>query len=353
MIEMPVLTRKALDPFGLVAACLGSRARAPLRRQCLRAAALIVCIGLAWNAAAAQVEPYPVKPIRLVVPFPPGGSNDLLARVISQKFNEAWGQPAIIDNRPGGGSTIGIEVVVRAAPDGYTLLTTSGGIAINVSLYKLSFNPVRDLTPVALLAQMPYLLTVNPSMTAKSAQDIIELARAQPGKLIFSSSGAGTSAHLTMEMFNSAAKVRMLHVPYKGGAPAVSAVISGEAQMTFNVITGTLPHVRSGKLRGIAVSSAKRAEVAPDIPTVSESGLPGFDVIAWYNMFAPARTPHSIVNRLNTEVNRMLLQPDVRERFKGLGVTPLSGTPEDLGNLLKSEIVRYAKLIKDAGIRLD
>jgi tripartite-type tricarboxylate transporter receptor subunit TctC len=210
-----------------------------------------------------------------------------------------------------------------------------------------------DLAPVALLAQMPYLLTVNPSLPAKSVQDVINLAKAQPGKLVFSSSGAGTSAHLTMEMFNSAAKLSMLHVPYKGGAPAVSAVMSGEAQMTFNVITGTLQHVRSGKLRGIAVSSAKRAEVAPEIPTVAESGVPRFEVIAWYNMFAPARTPRSIVNRLNAELNRMLLQPDVRERFRTLGVTPLSGTPEDLGNLLKSEIARYAKLINEAGIKLD
>jgi tripartite-type tricarboxylate transporter receptor subunit TctC len=306
-----------------------------------------------WSAEAAEAERYPVKPIRIVVPFPPGGSNDLLARVISQKFNEALAQPAIIDNRPGGGSTIGIEVVVRAAPDGYTLLTTSGGIAINVSLYKLPFNPVTDLTPIALLAQMPYLLTVNPTLPAKSVQDIINLAKAQPGKLVFSSSGAGTSAHLTMELFNSAAKLSMLHVPYKGGAPAVSAVMSGEAQMTFNVITGTLPHVRSGKMRAIAVSSSKRAEVAPEIPTVAESGVPGFDVIAWYNMFGPARMPRSIVDRLNAELNRMLLQADVRERFRGLGVTPLSGTPEDLGTLLKAEIARYAKLIKDAGITLD
>lgn len=316
-------------------------------------AAIIFSMTLASPAAAAEAERYPVKPIRIVVPFPPGGSNDLLGRVISQKFNEAWGQPAIIDNRPGGGSTIGIEVVVRAAPDGYTLLTTSGGIAINVSLYKLSFNPVTDLTPVALLAQMPYLLTVNPSLPAKSVQDVINLAKAQPGKLVYSSSGAGTSAHLTMEMFNSAAKLNMLHVPYKGGAPAVNAVMSGEAQMTFNVITGTLPHAKSGKLRALAVSSAKRAEVAPEIPTVAESGVPGFEVLAWYNMFAPARTPRSIVNRVNAEINRMLQQPDVRERFRGLGVSPLSGTPEDLGNLLKSEITRYAKLIKEAGVKIE
>jgi tripartite-type tricarboxylate transporter receptor subunit TctC len=303
--------------------------------------------------SAAEAERYPSKPIRIVVPFTPGGSNDLIGRVIAQKLNEAWGQPVIIDNRPGGGSTIGIEVVVRAAPDGYTLLTTSGGIAINVSLYKLSFNPVTDLTPVALLAQMPYLLASNPSLPVKSVKDVIALAKAQPGKLVFSSSGAGTSSHLTMEMFKSAAKIDMLHVPYKGGNPAVTAVMTGEAQLTFNVITGTLPHVRSGKLRAIAVSSAKRAEVAPEIPTVAESGVPGFEVIAWYNMFAPARTPRPIVNRLNTEINRILQQPDVRERFHALGVSPLSGSPEDLGKYLKFEVDRWAKLIRERGIKLD
>ncbi|MGZ8228932.1 MAG: Bug family tripartite tricarboxylate transporter substrate binding protein [Burkholderiales bacterium] len=307
---------------------------------------------LALPAVAAEAERYPVKPIRIVVPFTPGGSNDLLGRVISQKLQDAWGQPAIIDNRPGAGSTIGIEIVVRAAPDGYTLLTTSGGIAINVSLYKLSFDPVTDLTPVALLAQMPYLLTVTPSMPAKSVQDLMGLARAQPGKLVYSSSGAGTSSHLTMEMFNHAARTHMLHVPYKGGAPAVNAVMSGEAQMTFNVITGTLPHAKSGKLRALAVSSAKRTEVAPEIPTVAESGVPGFEVIAWYNMFAPARTPRGIVNRLNAEVNRMVQQADVRERLRSLGVTPLSGTPEDLGNYLKFEVERWGKLIKETGIKL-
>jgi tripartite-type tricarboxylate transporter receptor subunit TctC len=316
-------------------------------------AAIVFSMAVASPGLAAEAERYPVKPIRIVVPFTPGGSNDLLGRVIAQKFTEAWGQPAIIDNRPGGGSTIGIEVVVRAAPDGYTLLTTSGGIAINVSLYKLSFNPVTDLTPVALLAQMPYLLTVNPSLPAKSVQDIIKLAKAQPGKLVYSTSGAGTSSHLTMEMFRSAAKLDMLHVPYKGGAPSVTAVMSGEAQMTFNVITGTLPYVKSGKMRAIGVSSAKRAEVAPEIPTIAEGGLPGFEVLAWYNMFAPAKTPRPIVNRINGEINRMLQLPDVRERFRALGVSPLSGTPEDLGKLLKSEIVRYGKLIKETGIKIE
>lgn len=312
-----------------------------------------LAMGFAWPAAAAESNRYPTKPIRIVVPFTPGGSNDLVGRVLAQKFTEAWGEPVVIDNRPGGGSTIGIELVVRAAPDGYTLLVTSGGIAINVSLYRLPFNPATDLAPVALLAQMPYLLAINPSVPAKSAHDLIGLAKAQPGKLVFASSGAGTSSHLTMEMFKSAAKIDMLHVPYKGGGPAVNAVISGEAQVTFNVITGPLQQARAGKLRALGVSSAKRVEVAPDVPTIAESGLPGFEVIAWYNMFAPRGTPRSIVKQLNAEINRVLEEPQVRERFLSLGVAPLSGTPEALGDYLKFEMARWAKLIKETGIKLD
>ena len=312
--------------------------------------ACMLCV--AGYVAEATGEQYPSKPIRIVVPFTPGGSNDLVGRVLSQKFHEAWGQPVIIDNRPGAGSTIGIDLVVRSAPDGYTLLTTSGGIAINVSLYQLPFNPIKDLAPVILLAQMPYLLAVNPSLPVKSARDLVSLAKAQPGKLVFSSSGAGTSAHLAMEMFRYMANIDLLHVPYKGGNPAVVAVMSGEVQGTFNVITGTLPYTRSGKLRALGVSSAKRAEVAPDIPTIAESGVPGYEAIAWYNVFAPARTPRPVIERLNIEINRMLQTPDVRERFQALGVAPLGGTPEALGKYLEFEINRWAKLIRETGVKL-
>jgi tripartite-type tricarboxylate transporter receptor subunit TctC len=310
-------------------------------------------LGAAGTIAGPAVgDNFPVKPIRLVVPFTPGGSNDLVGRVLSQKLYEAWGQPVIIDNRPGGGSTIGIDVVVRAPADGYTLLTTSAGIAINVSLYKLPFNPVKDLAPVILLAQMPYLLAINPSLPAKSARDLVGLAKAQPGKVMFASSGAGTSSHLAMELFRSMAGIDLLHVPFKGGGPAVTSVMGGEVQGIFNVITGTLPYARNGKLRALAVSSAKRAEVAPDIPTIAESGVPGYDMISWYNVFAPARTPRPVVERLNNEFNRMLQMPDVRERFQALGVTPLGGTPEALGKYLEFEVTRWAKLIKESGIQL-
>ena len=319
----------------------------------VRIVSTIVAIGLAGSVTGAEPERYPTKPIRMVVPFTPGGSNDLLGRIVAQKLNEAWGQPVIIDNRPGGGSTIGIEVVVRAAPDGYTLLTTSGGIAVTVSLYRLPFNPVTDLAPVALLAQMPYLLAVHPSLAARSTRELISLAKAQPGKLVFSSSGAGTSSHLAMEMFKSLAKIDVLHVPYKGGGPAVNALAGGEVQMTFNVITGTLPHARSGRIRALAVSSARRVEVAPELPTIAESGLPGYEVIAWYNLFAPAGTPRSIVNRINAEVNRLLAQPEVRERLLALGVVPFTGKPEALGDYLKFEVARWAKVIREAGIKLE
>jgi hypothetical protein len=315
---------------------------------------VVMALGLVSQSVdAAEVDSYPSKPIRLIVPFAPAGSNDLLGRVLGQKLNEAWHQPAIIDNRPGGGSTIGIETVVRAAPDGYTLLITSGGIAINVSLYKLSFNPVKDLAPIALLAQMPYLVAVNPSVPAKNIAELIAVAKAQPGKLTFASSGIGTSSHLMGEMFRTQAKIDMLHIAFKGGGPAVNSVISGEVKVLFNVITGVLPMVRAGKLKGLAVSSKQRAVVAPEVPTIAESGIAGFDVIAWYNLFAPARTPKPIVNKLNAEINRILQQSDTRTRFLGLGVEPMSGSPEALGDYLQFEIKRWAKLIKDADIRAE
>lgn len=315
---------------------------------------VVMALGLVSQSVdAAEVDSYPSKPIRLIVPFAPAGSNDLLGRVLGQKLNEAWHQPAIIDNRPGGGSTIGIETVVRAAPDGYTLLITSGGIAINVSLYKLSFNPVKDLAPIALLAQMPYLVAVNPSVPAKNIAELIAVAKAQPGKLTFASSGIGTSSHLMGEMFRTQAKIDMLHIAFKGGGPAVNSVISGEVKVLFNVITGVLPMVRAGKLKGLAVSSKQRAAVAPEVPTIAESGIAGFGVIAWYNLFAPARTPKPIVNKLNAEINRILQQSDTRTRFLGLGVEPMSGSPEALGDYLQFEIKRWAKLIKDADIRAE
>jgi len=322
----------------------------------IRAIPLLVlaCVlALPGLAAAAATERFPTKPVRLIVPFTPGGSNDIMGRLIGGKLHEAFGQPFIIDNRPGAGSTIGIELVARANPDGYTILTTSGGIAITPALYKLSFDPAKDLAPLAYLAQMPYLLTVSPSSPVKTVQDLIKTARAQPGKLTFASSGAGTSSHLTGEMFKLATGVDMLHIPFKGGAPAVNSNMSGEVNVLFNVITGTLPHARSGKLRALGVSSLKRADIAPEIPTIAESGVPDYEVLAWYNMFAPAGTPRPVVERLNSEINKALEHPETRERMRLLGVTPVGGSPEALAKYLRYEMDRWAKLIKDKGIRLN
>ncbi len=317
---------------------------------CLAAA---VAVAVTWAAtAAAQSVRYPTKPIRLVNPFTPGGSVDIVARAMAQKLNEAWGQPVIVDNRPGAGTTIGTGMVTRAAPDGYTLLATTGTISVNVSLYRnLQFDPVKDLAPIALVVQTPNVLAVHPSVPAKSVQELINLAKGKPGQVIYASSGAGTSTHLTMEMFTSIAKIDMLHVAYKGATPAVGALLGGEVQAIFNPITAMLPQARAGKVRALAVSSGKRVEVAPELPTVAESGLPGFESIVWYATFAPAATPRGITNQINAEINRILQQSEVREHFLKIGMVPLGGTPEALGDYLKLEIARWAKVVKEAGVK--
>ncbi len=312
---------------------------------------ILAGLGLAWPAVAAQPEPYPVKPVRVVVPYAAGGSNDLVSRAIMPKLSEAWKQSIIVDNRAGAGSLIGTEIVVRAVPDGYTLLATSGALAINVSLYRLSFDPLKDLAPVAFMAQMPYVLAVHPSVPASSVQELINYAKANPGKLSFASAGIATATHLTGEMFKSMAKINLLHVPYKGGGPALNAIIGNEVQVVFNVVSGTLPHVRSGRLRALAVSSAKRADAAPELPTISEAGVPGFDVVSGYTIYAPAGTPRAIVNKINSGINDALRQQDMKERFLTLGVTPIISSPESLTAYLKSEIARWGKIIREMGIK--
>ncbi len=313
--------------------------------------AVLVGLSLALPAASAQPDSYPNKPVRVVVPYTAGGSNDVVSRAITPKLSEAWKQSIIVDNRAGAGSLIGTEIVVRSVPDGYTLLATSGALAINVSLYRLSFDPLKDLAPVAFMAQMPYVLAVHPSLPVKSTLDLIGYAKTNPGKLSFASAGTATATHLTGEMFKSMAKVDLLHVPYKGGGPALNAIVGNEVQVIFNVVSGTLPHVRSGRLRALAVSSAKRADVARELPTINESGLPGFDVVSGYTVYAPAGTPRSIISRINSGINNALQQPDMKERFLILGVTPIISSPESLTAYLKSEISRWRKIIKEMNIK--
>ena len=304
-----------------------------------------------WPAAAiAQTTRYPARSVRIVNPYPPGGAVDMATRPVAQKLNEAWGQPVIVDNRPGAGTMIGTEMVVRAAPDGYTLLSTSAVIATNVSLLRLPFDPVTDLAPVSLLVQTPYVLAVHPSLPAKSVRELVALAKAKPGEILYASSGVGTSTHLTMEMLRSLAKIDVMHVPYKGGTLAITAAISGEVQAIFNTITALLPQARAGKLRALAVSNAKRVVLAPDLPTVAESGVSGFEMIGWYAMFAPAATPRTVINQINADINRILQQPEVRERFLATGNVPLGGTPDALGDYLKIEIARWAKVIKEGRV---
>jgi tripartite-type tricarboxylate transporter receptor subunit TctC len=309
----------------------------------------------ATGPVAAQATRYPAKSLRLVVPLPPAGSTDIVARLVAQKFNEAWGQPVIVDNRPGAGTTLGSELVARAAPDGYTLLLTSSSLATSVSLYRnMSFDPVKDLSPIGAVGQSFYVLAVHPSMPVNSVQEFVALAKAKPGQLLYSSAGTGTITHLAVELFISHAKIDMLQVPFKGGAPALVAFLGGQVNAIFSPIAEILPHVRAGgKVRTLAVTNATRVAELPDVPTFAESGLPGVEVVSWSGIYAPAGTPRGIVNQLNAEINRMVQQPAARERLLSLGLVPVGGTPAALGDYLKSEITRWAKVVKEAGIKLE
>ncbi|MBI4192815.1 MAG: tripartite tricarboxylate transporter substrate binding protein [Betaproteobacteria bacterium] len=311
---------------------------------------VLTLLALAAHGAAIA-QSYPAKPIRLVNPFAPGGGVDLVARIMAQKFTESWGQPVVVENRPGAGTTIGTDSVVRAARDGYTLLATSSVIAMNVTLYrKLPFDPITDLAPVVVLAENPNVLAVHPSVPAKSVQELIKLARAKPGQITYSSAGIGTPTHLGMIMFASLAKIDMLHVPYKGGGPSISALLGGEVHAAFANIPGILPQARVGKVRVLAVGSAKRVEMAPEIPTVAESGLPDFELTMWHAIFAPPGTPRSIINQINAEANRILRQPEMRKFFLANALVPIGGTPDAFGDLLKIDVARWAKAITEAGI---
>lgn len=318
--------------------------------------AVALAVAVTWSSeAVAQSKRYPVRPLRLVVPLPPAGSTDIAARIVAQKLGEAFGQTVIVDNRPGAGTTIGNALVARAAPDGYTLLFASTSLATTVPLYRnLPYDAVKDLAPVGPVGQSFYVLAVHPSVPVNSVQELITLAKSKPGQVSYASAGAGTITHLTVELFISHVKIDMLHVPFKGGAPALVALVSGQVQAIFNPIAEILPQVRAGgKVRTLAVTSPKRAIEFPEVPTLAESGLPGFSVTPWSGIYAPAGTPPAIVNQLNAEINRMVQQADARERFQSVGLVPIGGTPAALGDYLKFEIARWTKVVKEAGIKLE
>ena len=315
----------------------------------------IVAVLAAAGGALAQAPAYPSKPIRLVVPFPPGGATDILAREVAQKLTEAWGQSVVVDNRPGAGGNIGAELVARAAPDGYTLLMgTVGTHAINASLYaKLPYDHVKDFAPVILVAGVPNVLVVNPALPVNTVAELIAYAKANPGKLNFASSGNGTSIHLSGELFKVMAGVQMTHVPYKGSAPAVADLISGQVQLMFDNLPPSLPQIKAGKLRALAVTSATRAPALPDVPTIAEAGLPGFEASSWFGVLAPAGTPPAIVARLNAEIAKWLASPEAREKLSKQGANAAGGSPEDFAKHIAAETTKWAKVVKDSGAKVD
>ena len=316
-------------------------------------AALILAAALAASAAHAGV--YPSKPIRFVVAFPPGGGTDIIARSIAQKLAERLAQQVLVDNRPGAGGNIGTDIVAKSAPDGYTLLMGSAGpLAINASLFAaMPFDPVRDLAPVTLAASTPNVLVVQPSLKATTVTELISLAKAHPGEINFASSGHGTPAHLAGELFNSMAGVKLVHVPYKGATPALADLLGGQVQLMFSTMPPALPHVKDGKLRALAVTSAKRSPATPDLPTVDEAALPGFEANTWHGVVVPAGTPASIVAKLNREIVAILHLPEIVERLSSQGAEPVGSTPEEFAAYIRSETTKWAKVVRESGARAE
>lgn len=312
----------------------------------------VLSLALLSATATTFAQNYPAKPIRLIVPAAPGGGTDYSARLIGSKLTESWGQTVVIDNRTGAAGNIGVELAVKSAPDGHTLVMPITSFPVNPSLYpKLPFNTEKDLAPIVLVASAPLLLVVNPAVQAKSVNELIALARARPGQLNYANSGSGTTAHLAGELLKRMANVDIVGIAYKGGGPAVVDLIAGSVHVYFSTIPAALQQVKAGRLRALAVTSTTRVNEIPDIPTVAESGLPGFQVIGWFGLFAPAGTPRPVIQKLNSEIVKTLRAADTREKLSGHGLIPGSGTPEDLGRFLSEEIVRWRKLIQDAGIK--
>jgi len=321
----------------------------------------IGCLAAFAQSVLAAAEPvpakgqaYPTKPIRLIVPFTPGSTTDTLARIVGQQLTKTWSQQVVLDNRAGAGGIIGADIVAKAAADGYTLLIVSGSHAINPSLYsKLPFDTVKDFTPVTLVGSAPLVVVAHPSFPAASIRELIALAKARPRQFHYASGGNGTVSHLTMELFKSMAGVDLVHVPYKGGGPVLSAILSGEVQLTPLGILVGMPHVKAGKLKALAVTGSRRSPVAPEIPTVAESGVPGFAAIGWWGVLAPAGTSKTIVTRLHHEIARLLQAPDVRDRLASDGIETAGNSPEEFDAYIRQEIATWAKVVKESGARID
>jgi tripartite-type tricarboxylate transporter receptor subunit TctC len=315
----------------------------------------IVAAVLLCATALAAAQDFPRKPIHLVVPFPPGGGNDTVARAIAQQVGPELGQPLVIDNRPGAGGSVGAELAAKAPADGYTLfLAGVGSHAVNPNLHsRLPYDPVRDFTPITLIASAPSVLVVNPGVPARSVAELTAYARANPGKLNYASNGNGSAAQLAAAMYEWMAGVRMVHVPYKGIAPAMTDLLGGEVQVMFGTIVALVPHIQAGKLRALAVTSRKRSTLLTEVPTLAESGLPDYEAGSWYGILAPANTPRDIVARLHFVVVKALKQPDVARRLAAEGAEVVGSTPEEFGAHIQSEIARVARVVRAAGIRIE
>ncbi|MEO7727520.1 MAG: tripartite tricarboxylate transporter substrate binding protein, partial [Burkholderiales bacterium] len=314
----------------------------------VRCAALAV---LAAQAVGAAAQNYPVRPLRIIVPQSAGGSTDLVARPLAQKLAEALGQTVVVDNRPGAGSVIGTDLVAKAAPDGYTLLAVAASLTMSPSLYKLPFDPVRDLAGITQLTSLPNILVVHPALPVTSTREFIAYAKARPGQLNFGSSGIATGTHLSMELLMYMTGIRLTHVPYKGGSLNVNALIGGETQANFSTISTALPHVKSGRLRALAVSTSKRSPAAPEVPTIAEGGVAGYDYTSWIGLLAPAGTPPAVIARLNTESVKAVHSPEMKSILAAEASDPVGNSPQQFEAMVKTEVARWQKVVKAAGIK--
>lgn len=314
--------------------------------------ALLAAMAASGPAFAAQA--YPTKTIRCVIPYPPGGPVDVVARPVAQKLSEVWGQPIVLDPRPGAGTIIGTDLVAKSAADGYTLLLTAAQHAIVPSVYsKLPFDTAKDFTPLSQFVSGPFILAVHPSVPAKTVRELIALAKSRPGQILFASAGSGSVNHLSGELFKTMAHVDIVHVPYKGGAPATTDLVGGHVAMMFHSIVGVIPYVKTGRLRALAVTTPNRSALVPDISTMVESGLPGFEVETWYGALGPAGLPRNIAEKLSREFDRILKLPEMRERLQSQGVEPVGGTPEQFGARIAADLAKWAKVARESGARAD
>ena len=318
----------------------------------VRLIALVLC-SIFVSAAGAQ-EAYPSRPVKFILPFPPGGGTDILGRVIAEQLSANLGQPVVTENRGGAGGNVGAEAAAHSAPDGYTIVLVAPSLAISKTLYsKLNYDPVKDFAPISLVATVPNVMITNPAVEAKNLQEFIELARSRPGAMNYGSGGAGTSNHLAGELFNIVTGTKLVHVPYKGVNLAMQGVLAGEIQLVFIGIPAALPHIKAGKLRALAVASEKRVASLPEVPTLSEAGVSGYKSEIWIGLFAPAKTPKDIVDKIAAEVGRMQAQADVKEQLNAQGIDPLAMSPEQVAALIKADSARWSKVVKETGVKAE